>query len=36
MFSSVALLSNVFYLTCMPETRGKTMLEVRAIFGKEQ
>ena len=32
LFSGVALLSNVFYVTLMPETKGMTMLEIRNMF----
>ena len=28
----MALLSNVFYITLMPETKGMSMLEIRNMF----
>jgi hypothetical protein len=34
MFASVALLSNFFYFTLMPETKDKSMLEIKKMFSK--
>ena len=34
LFSAISLSSNFFYFFFMPETRGKTALEVKQIFSK--
>ena len=35
LFSAVSLASNIFYFFFMPETRGKTALEVKLIFSQK-
>ena len=35
LFASVALSSNILYLFFIPETKGKTMLEIKRNFEKE-
>ena len=32
LLAGVSLLSNIFYATCMPETKGKSLLEIRKLF----
>ena len=33
-FASVAMISNVFYYFCVPETKGKSLLEIQKTFNK--
>ena len=33
-FSCVALSSNLFYALCMPETKGKSLLQIKHIFAR--
>ena len=35
-FSSVALSSNLFYMFCMPETKGKSLLQIKQIFTRTE
>ena len=32
LLAGISALSNIFYATCMPETKGKTLLEIRKLF----
>ena len=36
LFAAVSLASNIFYFFFMPETRGKTALEVKQLFSKQR
>jgi len=34
LFAFVALVSNLFYVLCMPETKGMSLLQIKEIFTK--
>ena len=36
LFAAISLASNIFYFFFMPETRGKTAVEIKQMFLKQQ